>query len=329
MPHDQSLRDTKNNFVVVTLFESYLSRFILERPHLYKGPYCKVLDAIDLELKKHSEKLDIDRHLFTIFSRVNESYQGYLSFDDLKHRFRLESTDYCLKLIADELLLLDAPKIKGKSDPGEIPSPPSFFNQSQIGRKSPYNPARCPLLFSEQHRGVFIADDSSRETQDMGIVDEKYVPDALKDYFMTPICPAKFTYQPNEESYIALWLRSRHLPVIAGSSGSTETLFSGILPLVSLDPEEIEIIVFSQACNMVANGHHSLFEALKVADHFGLKIRDTKSLFEFYIQCIPASIKSDPAFSKFINEPIIKELLEDMPLYIEGARQEIVNVPGV
>jgi hypothetical protein len=146
---------------------------------------------------------------------------------------------------------------------------------------------------------------------------------------MTPICPAKFTYQPNEESYIALWLRSRHLPVIAGSSGSTETLFSGILPLVSLDPEEIEIIVFSQACNMVANGHHSLFEALKVADHFGLKIRDTKSLFEFYIQCIPASIKSDPAFSKFINEPIIKELLEDMPLYIEGARQEIVNVPGV
>ena len=113
------------------------------------------------------------------------------------------------------------------------------------------------------------------------------------------MCSARFLYRPDESSFVANWLRDRHLPVIAGSSGSTEMLFSRVMPLVELTNEDIQMLVFAQACSMLANGHHSLFEALLVADHFGLKLSNKETLLEFYLQCVPEKIRTDQSFIEF------------------------------
>jgi hypothetical protein len=96
------------------------------------------------------------------------------------------------------------------------------------------------------------------ETFAFGIVSDAYRPDEFSHYFDFPIEPAGGFYIPNEDSYVALWLRRHYCPVISGASGSTELLISRIFPLIDgLTLEDKKMIIFAQACNMIANGHHS------------------------------------------------------------------------
>ncbi len=333
MPIMQTDRDDKNNVVVTTLFESYLARFVLENPRFYKDIYCKVFDAISRYIteliKKFDENqaikelpldkkrsLDLSRKLFAIFSQVDSYCPDHSSFDMLTGHFTLQSADYFIKLVADELLPINDPL---KNDFILTQQSPARFFSAASGSRSPYNPTRCPLLFAEKNRGVIpiaaeAEDELEEETRTIGIVAKEFVPRALENYFDKPVCCARFYYLPNEASLVARWLRERHLPVISGSSGSTEILFSRILPLVNLSPAETTMLVFAQACNMIANGHHSFFEAMLVAEHFGHTLVDKNTLLEFYLQCVPEVVRIDPQFIEYINSDDIKPLLHGMPL---------------
>ena len=77
---------------------------------------------------------------------------------------------------------------------------------------------------------------------------------------------------------------------------------------------------------MVANGHHSFFEAMIVADHFGYKLQETETLLDFYLQCVPESIRSSDAFHAFLNAPHIQPLLMDMPLKFIGTPNGLETV---
>jgi hypothetical protein len=335
MPYDQSTIDEKNNLVVVTLFESYLAKFVLENPKFYQTVYYKIFDAIENYLKEDLEKnRDLDlflrngppnfsasRYIYSVFSRVNSLYPGQDSFETLKSNFHLLAADYFIKLISDELLnkIPYSPISFGKQTSESAPDSPGFFSSS-IGKRSPFNPNRPAELFNEKDRGVFpiIREESEEfdepEIRDLGIVSKEFTPPELTDYFEEPIFSARFYFQPNESSSVATWCRRRHLPVISGSSGSTEMLFSRIMNLLTLTHEETKLLVFSQACSMIANGHHSFFDAILVADHFGLKLEETDTLLEFYLQCVPDEIKAAPSFIEFLESASIQPLLQDIPL---------------
>lgn len=66
---------------------------------------------------------------------------------------------------------------------------------------------------------------------------------------------------------------------------------------------------------MVANGHHSLFEAMLVAHHLGFKIEPKETLKEFYLQCVPTNIQEDAAFIEFMASDPIQALQLDTYYY--------------
>ena len=331
MPVDQMVRDEKNNNVAVTLFETYLSKFMLEHPEFYQQIYFKLFDSIDHFVSNNPEKnetikafmqvappgFSLPRYMYSVFSRVELSYSGYSSFEQLKVNFNLQPADYFIKIIADELLKTRTKQITLNSS-----NCSAFFVPSYSGTRSPFNNQRCPELFDDANRGVSPAlstdgaeDEEDLDNRDIGIVSTRYTPFELQNYFKQSTNGARFNYQPKEDSYVAQWLRARNLPVISGSSGSTEMLFTRILPLVSLTYEETRILIFTQACSMLANGHHSLFEAMLVAQHFCHKLDDKETLLEFYLQCIPESILASPQFVEFLDSELVKPLLLDMPLF--------------
>ena len=328
MPLDQTMLDEKQNVVVVTLFETHLAKFVLEHADVYQAVYVKLIDSIialtitdpqknktlQAFLRNKPVGYDLSRYMYTVFSRVNASYPGHDSFETLKSKFNILACDYFLKIIADELLnakLADSP---------QPPSPlPGFFDLRIAGKRSPYDPARCAELFLPVNRGVLSIQEDDEEgeisTQDIGIVSLDSGIRTFKNYFSEPVYSARFNYMPDEGSFVARWLRKRHLPVIAGASGSTDLLFSRILPLANLSKPEVQLLLVAQACSLVANGHHSFFETMLVAKHFGHNICDTDTLMDFYLQCLPESILKSPEFNAFLHHEDIDMLLRDMPLF--------------
>ncbi|WP_131775413.1 hypothetical protein [Legionella impletisoli] len=322
--------DEKNNLVFVTLFESYLAKFILEHSELYVEAFKKLLHGLDQLLttenelrqqiiSRKSKGFDLDRVLYFIFSQVNEQYPGYASFRDVIDNFQLSSADYLLKQITDNVLT------PAKPTPSPVVSQVGIFKSitEPTSRRSPFNSSRSPLLFHERNRGVVeISSELSDEdeandefTYNLGIVSELFTPADFKGYFKHPIYPARYNYYPHEESYVARWLRKRQCPVISGSSGSTEALLSRVFPLIqTLTSEEKKIILFAQACNMVANGHHSIFEAMIVAESFGYVLETKPTLLEFYLQGVPEVIQKSEAFHDFLASEAIQSLPMDRPM---------------
>ncbi|HBI21634.1 MAG TPA: hypothetical protein DDY37_03460 [Legionella sp.] len=347
MPLDKKNYDEKNNLIAVTLFETYLSKFTLEHPEFYQTTYCKVFQAIDDYLHKNSSEnttlqaflqkkpthYNLDRHLFSVFSRLSGQFPEQTSFVTLNSSFTLQSADYFVKLIIDDFLVPPSSSPVTMSqmmssrtssiDEEEAPSLAQtrfFSDDNHVSSRSPYNPSRPSLLFSNENRGVIEmqADDCEDVwVNAIGIVSRSHLPKDLAHYFESPICPASFNYAPKEDSHVALWLRKRHLPVISGTSGSTEGLISRIFQLAKFTQEERRMLIFAQACNMVANGHHSFFEAMIVADHFGYPLVEQETMLDFYLQCIPESIRISDAFIAFLNSSLVQQLLTDMSFAIE------------
>ncbi len=290
--------DEKNNFISLTLFESYLAKFILEHPALYQTAFLKLLDQINTASTSKA------RVRFSVFSQLQTEYPEYGSFEGFHEAFNLPAADYLLKLTADYLF----PAVSAGN-----------ASQAEAGssRRSPTNPFRNPLLFDSGNRGVDEAEaDEGITTHALGIVSEAYQPQVLRHYFEQAIEPAGQYYTPKENSYVAYLLRQYQVPLISGASGSTQALIARLLPhATDLTREESALIVFVQACNMVAHGHHSLFEAMIVADDLELiPVNPQKNQAEFYLQCIPESIQNHPDFVRFINSDYIKSLLSSVPV---------------
>ena len=328
--------DEKSNLVIVCLFETYLAKFILEHPEFYQEIYTKALDRIQhilltdfidnpqLNQSVDSKKTnyDLHRHIYTIFSQLHGNYREQSSFDSLKREFNLSAADYFIKLIIDNFLT--PPPVLNVTPTSRL----SMFSVEP--RRSPFKPSRSPLFFSEDNRGVleiFSDSDEYEEitTHSIGIVSQYFTPSDLTSYFNIPVSSARFNYEPNETSYVAQWLRCRNLPVISGSSGSTEGLINLLFPFLDLTKEEKEIMIFAQACNMVANGHHSFFEAMMIANHLRFfNVTDKDNLLDFYLQCVPEPIRSHPEFIELLKSSPMQSLLDGFKVLDELKQEQTV-----
>ncbi len=298
--YDTQALDERRNLVSVTLFESYLAKFILEHPVHYQDAYLKLFDALRPLCATN------DRIQHAVFSLLQVQYPEYTLFDDFhSQHFSLPAADYLLKLLADHMF-----------PPSKRSGAPNFLTAIDMTARSPANIRRNKKLFSHANRGVIEVEPISSSpniTRAIGIVSKAYQPSDLMDYFSAAIEPSGQYYKPAEKSHVAIWLRERNLPVIAGSSGSTEALIARILPHApALSTEEKHLIAFTQACNMVANGHHSLFESMIVADDLKLiPLQEADTPKALYLQCIPVSLLEDDEFMAFINSDLVQHLLAD------------------
>lgn len=319
--------DSKNNLISVCLFESYFAKETIEHQDIFKDSYLKLLDALENflrgegenklllnEILKHKPKrFNLDREVFSSFSCLNQQFPGYNSFQSIKQNFSLSASNYLIKLIADHILKL----------PEQLAASNSFFS-GQYNLRSPYSPLRVAELFHESNRGVTEIDCDLVSSKSLGIVEEQYQPNNLQDYYEHEIYPSMYLYEPKEDSYVAEWLRKRNLPIISGSSGSTELLFSYVFPLANLSKDEKKLIIFAQAMDMVAHGHHSLFEALIVAEHFKLDacLSGDVDLLSYYLHWVPQGVKETLWFNTFLKEnstvPVIKGYKLNLDMNKEG-----------
>ncbi|MDF1646282.1 MAG: hypothetical protein P1U61_04765 [Legionellaceae bacterium] len=298
MPYDLETRDEKNNRVVITLFESHLAKFMLNHPELYQAAYLKLFETLKLACASSDERL-----LFSVFSLLNHEYPEYHTFGHFQDVFYLPAADYLLKLISDYLIRPTTPS-------------PTLFQTISPTARSPVNLLRSQRLFADKNRGVIaIEPDEVIRTKAIGIVSPQYRPYELEGYFTQEIEASGQYYKPDEDSYVAGWLRKRQLPIISGASGSTEALITRLFQYApELTKEEQQIIIFTQACNMIANGHHSLFEALLVADDLELiTINDTETQKAFYLQCVPEKILTHETFTHFMASDLVSSLLPEVP----------------
>src|SRR5579862_4305085 len=82
-------KDSKNNIVLVTLFESYLGQFLLENTHFYKEIYFKILDAISDFIAKNRQTISHQRFVSNLFFEIGKEYPSCNSFERLKINFSL------------------------------------------------------------------------------------------------------------------------------------------------------------------------------------------------------------------------------------------------
>jgi len=310
---DEKQVDSKGNLISVCLFESYLSKCALDNQGIFKESFLAMVTGLELFFKSPSPALDqiiqskpprfdLNRELYSIFTCLNTEYPRYDSFESFKELpFNLSACCYLVKLIADKIL---KPDYSSPSSQGMFAGSPD--------KRSPYSPWRPALLFSEANRGVIdIGKGRALPTKSIGIVEEPFQPRDLKNYFTNKKYPSMAIYRPNEDSFVGQWLRKRNLPIISGSSGSTELLFSRIFKVINLNLEYINMINIGQTFDMIAQGHHSFFEAILVAEFFNLGHFPTKpiNLLSFYLHWIPLSILEAPWFEEFIlNNPNVQPL---------------------
>lgn len=100
----RQVKDEKDNYIEVTLFESYLSLFIVNHPEFYRDIYFKLFDAIETFIKANRNCKQADYCLKNIFSDLDRQWPGCNSFANLKKNFSLPAADTCIKFCAEAFL---------------------------------------------------------------------------------------------------------------------------------------------------------------------------------------------------------------------------------
>ena len=265
--------DERNNPICVSLFESYLGKFVLEHTDLYKNYYLQLLTELESFIQALPDQGRVAREIYMMFSMVQEHYKGFGNFKELTDpkNFNISACDFFIKHVCDYFVTrnINSPKQAHQELKSPIPNHVklSFYAVTE-GRGSPTNSHRDQRLFHESNRGVTARAGS-------------------------PVIEPCTNFAKN--------LRRYWCPVISGASGSTESLFTRIFSITSLNKEQQQLLIFVQACNMVANGHHSLFEAMFVAHTLGFEIEPKETVKEFYLQCVPSVFKENEAFQAFME----------------------------
>jgi hypothetical protein len=83
------MKDENGNLVAVTLFESYLSKFLLENQDFFKPVYLKILSGIERLCLFNENNAPFQRALFAVFSLLRMSHPEATSIDYIKKNYDL------------------------------------------------------------------------------------------------------------------------------------------------------------------------------------------------------------------------------------------------
>lgn len=330
------MKDDKGNDVALTQFESLLSAFVLFKPVYYQAIYEKILKAIECFIKENRDDDKGRRTVFGIFSNLDLQYKGYDSFEKLRSNFYLPAADTFIKLSCDYLLNFKStdklPSTEGMQSLSSLSHMSLFNKDPKAGQDLLIKWVRSDNLFSLKNRGVIASEtcsdddgDDCVETRHLGITEAQYCPDKCKNIFAESYLSTRYANEIDEQSFVAKWLRARQLPVIRGASGSTGMLMIRVFALVNLTVAEKKVLLFAQSMRRVAQGYHSLFECMMVAERLGFTLKDTPTLEAFYAQVIPREIFEEKDFVLFWKSDEIRALIADRQVMPEASSLEILK----
>lgn len=297
--------DESGNDIDTCLFESLLSKFIIEHPVFY----TEVLRITNTGIKnfiEYNTSLDNSFKLFVahIFVEFNNEFPDYKDIDML-----IASSDM-VAYAAFQKLFFEVMLLKTGSYP---PKPKTHLaTLSELAQlkivtdkellKNLRKNLRSPDLFAELVRRGSVNKVPKNATRKLGITTEINTPQELGSFFKYPYKSAQLQYSRPAQSNFVTWLGTRNLPFISGASGTIEILFTNIIKIVTLTPAELKCYFMAIAAALVARGHHSFFESIIVISKLGFSLNDRPSRKEFYEQFLTKEVLSSNEYGKFINQ---------------------------
>ncbi|KTD21033.1 hypothetical protein [Legionella londiniensis] len=315
--------DIKGNHKEVCLFESYLAKFFLENSHYFEDLFKKIFPAIDTLLDSNKENQSFKRRFFLCESQVFSEHKSAGDYSKIKTSKSLIIYDTFLKFFCETVLKNNEdyylPLLKSSNVKQSLPF--TLFGQSPKTVDSLEKYIREDIIFKPSERGAVETEDGDDfVSSKLGILLPEDTPFELRNYFDEHFC-AQMSYRANEKSHVAKWLRNHFLPIISGTSGSAETVFSQLSKVVKLSQEEAARLFLALTASTVALGHHSFFEVMLVADKVGLKLEEKPTLLEFYLQCIPEDIQQSLEFQKFIKSDTGGELIKKFTFELKNSEK--------
>ena len=312
------MKDSKGNLIQVTIFESYLSKYLIENPEYFESIYQRIFSAIqEIELFNKNNRF-FDRTLFSILSLLQDKYPGYNDINSLKDKFDLMPSNYFIKLFCDYILNKTQFHLMlpySQRDCG-VASLSALCKQTLFKDAKGFNKIhthlRIPALFDENKRGATILNSKTVKTRKLGITTLENTPENLLLYFQKKYEPSQYIYQPNRDSNVGKWLSLHNLPVISGTSGGACDSLSWLFSIMDFSHKEIKLLLVSFAAALIAEGHHSYFEIMILLDRFGYKIKSAKNLFELYEQTLPESIVRSSSYATFKHSSEMTVLINEL-----------------
>lgn len=330
------LNDKRGNAINVCLFESYLAKFCLENSIFFEPLYQKIFSEIDNLIEDNKNNGVFPRRFFSCESSVKSQYHHINDYQDVKKSKSLPIYDTFLKFLCevvldktDNLILSQTPTPNNTTSLAQS-SGFMLFGSPPKTVKSIGKFIRDDIMFKPSERGCIEVDniedieDKACLTNKLGILQPDDTPSELQNYFQEHFS-AQFVYKTKEDSFVAKWLRQHHLPIISGTSGSAEKIFSQLSRFIELNQIEASQLFLTMAACMVALGHHSFFEVMLVADKVGLKLEAQDTLLDFYLQCIPQTIQNSQPFKSFIDGPTGGQLLKEYQLLNQPGDNELTG----
>lgn len=317
------MKDSLGNIISATLFESYLSQYLIEHPEYFEPVYQKILASIEAINAQNATDPLHDRMMYNITSLMMQEFKEFENIQSLREKPNLFTINYFFKSFCDSFLKTGKVKVSYERKPSDqIPSLSSLclhsLFRSPSGSKALYSYMRPKELFHENNRGARLAEKPSNEsTRKLGITTIETTPEELLLYFPEPYQPSQFEYVPNRKSNVGKWMDKYNLPIISGSSGSAVDYLCSLISLVELEPGEIKLLLIGLAATLVAKGHHSYFEIIIIMDRFGFKLRDTTDLYSFYEQTLPKEIVLSESYQQFKNSKVGTSLLNGITVGCE------------
>lgn len=318
--------DNCENHIETCLFESYLSKFIIENPKFYVDVFAKINLSVQRFIEvntasKKSEPYGFERLLYSVFSEFSKTFPKFTCMDDVLKTFNVEAHVEFHKFFFETMFKLSdkfPPHPNTKSTLSQIIQTNLKNDPGQIKQLKRY--LRPKRLFSTLARSRDESESTQEKTTKLGIAQPKDTPKELLYYYDTPFVPASSVYTRNVNGAFSKWLSAKNLPFIAGPSGTIEIVFSSIIQLDSYTPDELKRYFMAIAAAMVSRGHHSLAESLCVAQLLGFSFRDCSSRKEFYEQFLPKKLLESSEYNSFINQDVIKNYFSQYDNFVRPSQ---------
>lgn len=313
----QDKLDKNGNYISVTLFESYLSKCLVELPEKYFKPvFVKLLMGVKevIELNRHDR--GFDRLVFVVDSLMYQRFKDYKGLVNLIELFDVFMASEYLKIFSDSILKNGKIQHYPKEEPSHgLPSLKSLCKLSMfkdLASKQSFQSFLKPdALFLERNRGAILKSKVSKiRTRKLGVCTIANTPSELLHYFPHEEQPAQLDFVPDRKSNVGRWLMQLNLPIISGTSGSARDFLELSFSFAFLNREETQLMMVALAAVMVAKGHHSYFEVMIMMDRTGCKLKLTDDLYSFYEQTIPQSILESEEFQAFKESKSGAQLLD-------------------
>lgn len=331
--------DRNNNAIERTLYDSFLSKLIIENEKYYRPVFDKithammeVLNKLQEDIKKYDKLIGhfIVVHIWSEALFDESEHNQYVRNVNLVERFFYfrKKASICklvnfIKFFFEDYLTLDIVDAIWLSKRNEKNASLSLTELCQKKLAQAYKSVndlqvalRPEELFAEANRGrIEIKNPEVKSTPDLGIMALASTHPRLKNYFNpdTDVGNAKLYFKKNYRANFTKLLDWNDIPYISGPSGTIVNSLAGIFALIPLAPAELRQFAMGLSGALVAKGHHSFFECMVVlkVTGFTVEVNDYKKFIE---QILTDEFKVSATYQHFLKNFDAEKLIHEMEL---------------